>query len=91
MTIVLKTFVTTLGLFISHWTSVQIYSYVCAPPGIKGLLQSFVLSPSPICIAINYIQFYTIELYYTLWLGMSISFFKLVIDNVNKLSNNLKN
>ena len=61
------------GLFLLHWLSVQFYHYYCAPPGFYGLLKSVIASPSPLCISVNYLQFYSIKYYYSLWLSFSLS------------------
>ena len=71
-------------LFVTHWASIQFYAYYCAPPGFYGLIDSFVKSVSPICIGVNYIQFYAIKYYYVLWMSMIISFCKLVHEKINK-------
>lgn len=65
------------GLFSIHWGCIQCYSYWCAPPGIQGLFQSLVYSPSTLCIGLNYLQFYSISYYYKSWLTALLLLVKL--------------
>lgn len=59
-------------LFSLHWFSIQAYVTWCAPPGFRGFYQSILTSPSPVCIALNQIQYYSIQYYYSIWVAVGI-------------------
>ena len=59
-------------LFCVHWISIQLYVTLCAPPGWSGFYHSVITSPSPICIALNHIQYYAIHYYYNIWLAVGL-------------------
>lgn len=71
MNFLTKTTSTLVGLFSVHWIAIQVYSRYCAPPGVWGFVSSLVSSPSSVCIALNYIQFYSIDYYYKTWIAVS--------------------
>ena len=80
MNLAKNTVLINLSLFTLHWVCVRLYSSYCVPYGLKEFLYSIVQSASPFCIGLNYVQFYSIELYYTLWLCSLVSVLKLVKD-----------
>ena len=90
MTLVKISFLTTTMVFITHWASIQYYATYCAPPGFYGLLLAVVKSPSPVCIAANYLQFHSIQFYYTLWISIILSSCKLVFDYMTNLKKNIR-
>ena len=59
-------------LFSVHWIAIQAYVQWCAPPGWSGFYQSIITSPSPVCIALNHIQYYAIHYYYSIWLAVGL-------------------
>ena len=83
-------FISVSGLFFLHWVSAQFYHYYCAPPGLSGLVKSLINSPSPICISVNYLQFYSIKYYYSLWISFAIVFCKTLSENVVSMKNKLE-
>lgn len=68
----LKTFTVVIGLFSIHWISIQAYSYYCASPGLWGYFESLLKTPSSLCVALNYIQFYSIDYYYKTWIAILV-------------------
>ncbi len=74
------------SLIAVHWTTIQFYHYYCAPPGLYGFFKSIVNSASPLCITANYIQFYSIKYYYSLW----VSFALLSCKSISELLLNAK-
>jgi len=90
MSLATISFFTTTLVFITHWGSIQYYATYCAPPGFYGLFESIVKSPSPICIAANYLQFHSIQFYYTLWISIILSCCKLVFDKVTNLKKDIR-
>jgi hypothetical protein len=72
-------------LFLVHWLSIQLYSNYCISIGIIGLFNSIIKSSSPLCIGLNYIQFYTIKYYHSLWICMCISVIGLIKNYFNQL------
>ena len=91
MSVALLSFYSISGLFISHWLTIQFYASYCAPPGLYGFIQSVVISPSPICISANYIQFYTIKYYYAFWISMMLASCKLLQEKVCNLQKRVSN
>ncbi len=89
MSLAAISFFSTTLLFITHWASIQFYAYYCAPPGFYGLITSFTKSPSPLCIGANYLQFYSIQLYYTLWISMILTFCKLLQEKLSELKSSM--
>ena len=89
MSLATISFMSTIMLFITHWASIQFYATYCAPPGFKGLLTAFIQSPSPVCIGANYLQFHSIQLYYTLWISILLSFCKLVHEKILEIRTNI--
>ena len=41
-----------MGVSLSHWGLVRIYTYICQPSGLWGMLASPLLLGSPMCMAI---------------------------------------
>lgn len=68
----LKTFAIVFSLFSIHWSSIQVYSSYCASPGFWGYLDSLIKTPSSLCVALNYIQFYSIDYYYKTWIAILV-------------------
>jgi hypothetical protein len=56
-----------------HWSLVQWYSIYCAPPGITGLLQTFLTLGSPICHFVNLTQVELAKHYITIWISTAAS------------------
>jgi hypothetical protein len=85
----------TLFLFTIHWVTVQLYLFYCIDSTIFGLFSSIIKSSNPICIALNYTQFNTIKIYYTIWYFNFIFLIKLINKMViyyrNKILNNDSN
>lgn len=48
----------------THYVSVYIYMYYCAPSGLFGFLFSLVSISTPQCRLIMYLQMYTSDTYY---------------------------
>lgn len=48
----------------THYVSVYIYMYYCAPSGLFGFLFSLVSIATPQCRLIMYLQMYTSDTYY---------------------------
>ena len=44
-------------IWVLHWSLIQVYSYICSPPGFYGLFQSFIMLGSPVCQFLNYLQY----------------------------------
>ncbi len=69
------------GIFISmiiltgviHWTLVQLYSHLCAPMTLKGLVTTFLALGSPLCHFINTIQYEIAKHYIALWAGGAVT------------------
>ena len=72
-------------LFTLHYICIQLYSNYCVPYGIKNFIYSLVHSSSPFCIGLNYLQFYSIELYYTLWMTLVISLLKIIKESIESM------
>ncbi len=80
MSIALLSLVSCFLLFLTHWACIQFYAVYCAPPGLSGFLKSFLSAPTPLCLAANYLQYYSIEMYYLFWLQIVFSLAKLSHD-----------
>ena len=74
--------------FIIHWSCIQLYGGYCAPYGLRGFINSIFLSASPFCIFLNYVQFYSIEFYYTSWIIGALSILKLIQEFVSSIMTN---
>ena len=90
MNIAKNTILVNLSLFTLHWMCIRLYSTYCVPYGMKEFLYSIVQSASPFCIGLNYVQFYSIELYYTLWLCGVVSILKIAQDYSKSFVSGLK-
>ena len=59
---------------IVHYVSAHIYTKICVPSGLYGLVLSFILTPSPYCYTLRWIIFNGGNYITTMWviLGMWI-------------------
>jgi hypothetical protein len=73
----------------AHWILMQLYIYLCIPPGIWGFLTSFITMGSPICHFINYIQFELSKNYITIWAATAIGAVTWVIGKIHEHRINL--
>ena len=80
MSIALLSLVSCFLLFLTHWVCIQFYATHCAPSGLSGFLKSFLSAPTPLCLTANYLQYYSIEMYYLFWIQIVISLAKLCHD-----------
>jgi len=46
----------TLLLLSTHWALVRVYAVYCAPPGLVGLVYTWVRAGSPLCQTVNHVQ-----------------------------------
>ena len=56
-----------------HWSLVNIYTYICAPPSIFGLLTTMISLGSPMCYFINITQVELAKHYINIWAGAGIA------------------
>jgi hypothetical protein len=56
-----------------QWMLVNSYVHFCAPPTILGVFKTFFNLGSPLCHAINHIQFELAKHYITIWSAAGIS------------------
>lgn len=84
MNIIFTTCSTIFALYTIHWATIQYYATVCATPGLSGFFDSFLRSGSTICIAANYIQFYSVQTYYNVWIATGLGILKCIHTFLNK-------
>jgi hypothetical protein len=78
------------SLIVIHWATIQFYHSYCAPPNIYGFLKSIINSASPLCISANYIQFYSIKYYYSLWVSFTLLSCKSISEIILKTKNRIE-
>lgn len=58
-------------LLVVHWTSVQVYSQLCAPRGFWGFVSTMFTMASPPCQFVLTLMSKTSELYLAMWISMA--------------------
>ncbi len=60
-------------IWTTHWLIIQLYASICAPTGILGLLNSFLLLGSPTCQFLNYVQYHLSTHYIAVLSSLGVS------------------
>ena len=72
-------------VFLMHYLSVHMYAQVCTPPGFTGVLQSILLTGSPMCKVFLEIINFT----HTTYASILAGFLTMVLISVNGAWNGL--
>ena len=64
--------------FLTHFIASNIYSFVCTPLTLWGVLQSIIVTASPVCSTILSVMNYTQNMYGSLLLGMGAYLIKVL-------------
>ena len=57
----------------THWSLVNLYTYLCAPLSIFGPVKTLLNLGSPMCQFLNFIQYEIAKHYITIWGGAGLA------------------
>ena len=64
--------------FVAHFLAANIYANVCTPLSVSGIMQSLILTASPVCSTVLTVINYTQHAYGGLILGVGAYFVKVI-------------
>ena len=62
-----------LATTVTHWSLVNLYTYLCAPLSIFGPVKTLLNLGSPMCQFLNFIQYEIAKHYITIWGGAGLA------------------